>query len=145
LSVARDISDANGNRVAILYGKVNNALSPNQKINVVFPTSATYRVTADEVAGVSGVDRTAAATGATASYSSGSTATTSSPKEFVFGVVGIFGGSAPTWSSGWTAETSYATGSNVIGRAYRVASSTATFEASGTTTGAWSALCVTFF
>ncbi len=145
LSVAKDISDANGNRVAILYGKVNNALSPNQKINVVFPTSATYRITADEVAGVSGVDRTAAATGASASYSSGSTATTSSPKEFVFGVVGIFGGSAPIWSSGWTTETSYTTGSNVIGRAYRVASSTATFAASGTTTGAWSALCVTFF
>ena len=144
LSVASDVSNSSG-RFAILYGVVHTALGVNDKITVTFPgAAASYRIVGDEVAGVSTVDQAAAAAGTTTSYSSGATGATASPNEFVFGAVGVFGGSTPSWSTGWTAETSYAVGSNFVGRAYKVATSTGSFTASGTTSGNWLATCVTF-
>ncbi len=144
LSVASDVSNSSG-RFAILYGVVHTALGVNDKITVTFPgAAASYRIVGDEVSGVSTVDQVAAAAGTTTSYSSGATGATASPNEFVFGAVGVFSGSTPSWSTGWTAETSYAVGSNFVGRAYKVATSTGSFTASGTTSGNWLATCVTF-
>jgi parallel beta-helix repeat protein len=145
LAVAEDISDANGARVAVLYGIAHHALATNGKITVTFPGSAaTYRITGDELSGVSAVDQKAAATGTSPAYSSGLTGSTSTASELVFGAVAVAGGSAPAWSGGWTAETSYVVGTNGLGRAYRLANATGSFAASGTTSGSWLATCVTF-
>jgi hypothetical protein len=66
------------------------------------------------------------------------------PNEFVFGAVAIYGGSAPTWSSGWSALTSYALGGNNLGRAQRITTEMGSFNATGTASGNWLAVCVTF-
>ncbi|HEY2796239.1 MAG TPA: right-handed parallel beta-helix repeat-containing protein [Micromonosporaceae bacterium] len=145
LTVARDISGPNGARVAVLYGIAHHALTTNGKITVTFPgPAATYRVTGDELAGVSAVDKTAAATGTSSAYSSGSTSTTSTPAELVFGAVAFAGGSAPVWSGGWTAESSYTVSTNGLGRAYRITSATGSFAATGSISSSWLAMCVTF-
>lgn len=145
LTVAQDVSDGNGNRFAVLSGVAHHALATNAKITVTFPgTAATYRITGDELSGVNTVDQSVSATGTASTYSSGSTGTTSSAAEFVFGAVAVIGGTTPTWSSGWTAETSYPVGSNTVGRAYRLATSFGSFAASGSTSGSWLAACVTF-
>ncbi len=145
LTVAKDVSDGAGNRFAVLYGIATNALVANNKITVTFPgTAATYRITGDEVSGVSGVDQAVGATGTSAAFSSGATGTTSAPKEFVFGAVANVAGTSPTWTNGWTTETVYAVGSNYLGRAYKVSTSSGSFAATGNTTGTWLAICATF-
>jgi PKD repeat protein len=145
LSVAEDISNGSGGRFAILYGVVHTALGVNDKITITFPgAAASYRIVGDEVSGVSTVDKAVGAAGTSAAYSSGATGTTSSPNEFVFGAVGVFSGSTPSWSTGWTTETTYAVGTNFVGRVYKIATSTGSFTASGTASGSWLAACVTF-
>ncbi len=144
LSVATDVSDGQGNRLAVLSGVVRHALVATDKITVSFPgTATTYRITGDEVSGVIDVDKAVASTGSSSAYSSGSTGATSSPAEFVFGAVAIVSGPAPTWAGGWTAETGYVVAANAMGRAYRIATSVGSFAASGTTSGSWLAACVT--
>jgi hypothetical protein len=144
LAVAQDVWDGQGNRLAILYAVVQHPLVTNNKITVSFPgTAATYRISGDEVSGVTALDRAVAATGSAPAYSSGSTGTTSWPLEFVFGAVQIAGGPVPAWASGWTPETGYVVGANALGRAYRIATVASSFAASGTTSGSWLAVCVT--
>jgi hypothetical protein len=43
-----------------------------------------------------------------------------------------------------TALTTYSSGSTFLGRAYRTATATGQFAATGTGTGSWLAACVTF-
>ena len=144
LTVASDVSDGAGHRLVVLSGVARSGLTPNQRISATFPTSATYRLTADEVSGVVGIDRQIAATGAGASYSSGPTGTTTNATEFVFGAVALFAGSAPTWNSGWHAITTYAINSDFLGRAYQVTTAPGSFAASGTGSGTWLATTLTF-
>jgi PKD repeat protein len=144
LTVASDITDAAGHRLIVLSGVAQQGLAPNQRITVGFPAAATYRLTADEASGVTGEDQHAEAAGTAANYSSGTTAATSSPNELVFGAVGLFAGSAPTWSAGWSALASYPTNADYLGRAYQITAAAGTFAASGTTSGSWLASTVTF-
>ena len=103
---------------------------------MTFPGAAgTYRLTGDELSGVSTLDKAVAAIGTTAAYLSGPTGAISSAPEFVFGAVAVVGGSTPAWNSGWTAETNYSVGTSTLGRAYRLASSTGSFDASGSASG----------
>ena len=143
LTLAQDVSDGNGNRLAVLYGVVHNPLAAGQRITVNFPSAATYRIIGDEISGVTGIDRSVAASGTSALFSSGSTATTSRPDEFVFAAVGVSGGSG-SWASGWTPESSYAVGSDSVSRAYQVVHSAGPYAASGSASGTWGAICVTF-
>jgi parallel beta-helix repeat protein len=144
LTVARDVADGSGDRLIILSGVVHTALVVNNKITITFPSASTYRITADEVTGVSTVDQTAAASGSGTSYASGATGTTNSASEFVFGAVAVYAGSGPAWATGWTAESTYALGTNYLGRAYKISNATGSFNASGTASGTWLAICVTF-
>lgn len=144
LTVARDVADGSGDRLIVLSGVVHTALVANNKITITFPSATTYRITADEVAGVATVDRTAAASGSGTSYASGSTGTTNTANEFVFGAVAAYAGSGPSWASGWSAESNYAVGTNYLGRAYQVSNATGSFNASGSASGSWLAICVTF-
>jgi parallel beta-helix repeat protein len=144
LTVASDISDGAGDRLLILSGVARTGLAIGDRITISFPSAATYRITADEVAGATGVDQHAAASGPAGGFSSGATATTGRPGEFVFGAVAVFGGTTLSWGSGWGSLTSYTVGSNALGRAYQIPASTGSFTASGTTTGQWLAEVVTF-
>jgi hypothetical protein len=51
-------------------------MAAGSTITVSFPASTTYRITADELTGVTALDRTSAATGRTWTFSSGATRTT---------------------------------------------------------------------
>jgi hypothetical protein len=109
-----------------------------------FPKAATYRMTADEVSGVTTADVAAAANGTATAFSSGTAGPTARGGEFVYAVVATFGGTSITWPAGWTAETSYTVGSNAIGRAYQIPTAIGTFAATGTVSGGWLAEVIAF-
>jgi parallel beta-helix repeat protein len=144
LSVANDASDGSGNRLVTLSGIAQSGLAVNDVITLTFPTASTYRITGDEVSGVTAVDQHAAASGSGSTFSSGSTGTISRSGEFVFAAVGSFGGTTLSWDPGWTSEQTYTVNSNALGRAYRIPSATGTFAASGTSSGTWLAEIATF-
>ena len=144
LHVASDVSDSSGDRLVTLSGVAVNGLAVNDQITVSFPTASSYRITADEVSGATGVDRQSAASGSGSAFSSGATGTTSQSGEFVFTTVATFGGTSIAWDPGWTALTTYTTGSNALGRAYQIPGSTGSFTGSGTASGSWLAEVVAF-
>jgi len=143
-TVAGDVADANGDRLVVLVGVMTESLAVNDRITVSFPSAATYRLMGDELSGVMSVDRLAAASGSGTGYASGSSGTTTSAPEFVFGAVAVYSGTAPAWASGWTSMTTYAVGTNYLGRAYKIPTAVGSFNATGSTSGSWLALCVTF-
>ena len=144
LTVVSDVSDGHGNRLVTLAGIAQAGLAANDTITVRFPTAATYRLIADEVSGVTAADQHSAASGTGSTFSSGATGTTARPGEFVYATVATFGGTSITWSSPPTALTSYTVGSNALGRAYQIPSSTGTFTAAGTVSGTWLTAVITF-
>jgi parallel beta-helix repeat protein len=144
LTVASDIADGNGDRLLVLSGIAQHGLAVNNVITLTFPTASTYRITADEVSGVSTVDQESAASGTGSTFSSGATGTISRSGEFVFATVGTFGGTTVTWSPGWTSEQIYTVGANALGRAYQIPTATGAFTGSGTGSGSWLADIVTF-
>jgi hypothetical protein len=144
LNVVSDISDGNGDRLVTVAGIASGGLPVNDKVTMTFPTAATYRMSADEVSGASVLDRQAAASGSSGTFSSGATGTTARGGEFVYATVATFGGTSITWNSGWTGITTYTVGFNALGRAYQIPSGIGTFTASGTGSGTWLAEVVTF-
>lgn len=144
LTAASDISDGSGDRLVTLSGLANHALAVNDKITITFPAASTYRIIADEVSGVSTVDRQSSASGTGSAFSSGATGTISRAGEFVFAVTGTFGGTSLTWSPGWTGLANYSVNTNTLGRAYQVPAATGSFTGTGTGSGTWLAEIVTF-
>ena len=144
LTAASDISDGNGDRLVVLSGVAQHGLAVNNVITLTFPTASTYRITADEVSGVTTVDQESAGSGTGSTFSSGSTGTISRAGEFVFTAVGTFGGTTLSWNPGWTSEQTYTVGTNALGRAYQIPSATGAFTGSGTASGNWLAEIVTF-
>ena len=143
-AVASDISDSSGDRLVTLYGVSVNGLAVNDTITAHFPTAATNRVTADEVSGATTVDQQSAASGSGSTFSSGATGTTSQAGEFVFATVGTFGGTTLGWDPGWKTLMTNPVGSNALGRAYQVPSSTGSFTATGSSSGNWLAEVIAF-
>ncbi|NUR98745.1 MAG: hypothetical protein HOV67_26255, partial [Kribbellaceae bacterium] len=85
------------------------------------------------------------ATGTTATFSAGPTATLSNAHELVMSVVSLTGGKkAPVWATGWTAAGSTNTGANYLARAYLTTTTTSPVTATGTATGTWTATTTTF-
>jgi PKD repeat protein len=139
---AANVADGAGNRLVLLTGVASRSLAVNDKITVSFPSAATYRLGGDELRGASVLDQASTATGTGTSFSSGSAGTTVG-SEIAFGAVSVPNGpSAPAWSSGWQNAGSYATGSQQLGRAYRLPV-TGAQTATGTAGGAWLAAVVT--
>jgi parallel beta-helix repeat protein len=137
LRVASDTSDGAGDRLITLYGITAGGLGVNDRITITFPTASSYRITGDEVSGVSSLDQESAASGTGSTFSSGATGTTSRSGEFVFAATATFGGTSLSWNSGWTGLESYTTGSSALGRAYQIPSATGNFTASGSASGTW--------
>ena len=144
-SVVSSVSDGSGNRLVVLAGKVSRTLAVNAKITATFPSATSYRMTGDEFAGVSSVDRVSSATGLAGTFSSGASAATTAPKEVAFAAVAISNGSAnPGWATPWKDVGPYAVGTRYLGRAYQLPTSTTSLTATGNATGAWLASLVTF-
>ena len=144
LNVVSDVSDGNGDRLVTLAGVAPAGLPVNDQVLLKFPTAASYRITADEVAGVSAVDQVAAASGSSTAFSSGATGTTARAGEFVYAAVATFGSTSVGWGPGWTGLATYSVGSNSLGRAYQIPSATGTFTGAGTAGGTWLAQVITF-
>ena len=144
-TVALERSDSTGAELSVLYGRTTKALAAGSTITITFPTTTTYRITADELTGVTALDKTAVATGRTSAFSSGATKTTVAVREVVLGVLGVTAGNgSATWGSAWTDAGSFTVGTSLVGRASRVSTQTGTFTASGTTSGTWTAAVLTF-
>jgi parallel beta-helix repeat protein len=143
-AVARDVP-VSGGRLLVLTGLATKPLTTGAKITATFPGSSTYQMVADELAGVTRVDRAAAAIGTSTNYASGLTATTTAPREVVFGAVATFTrATTPSWTTSWTALTAQAVSKASLGRAYQLPTSVGTFNADGTIAGTWAALVITF-
>jgi parallel beta-helix repeat protein len=142
--VASDVSDGAGDRLVTLSAVAKTGLASGSKITVTFPSASANSIAAEEVTGVTTVDQQSAAGGAAGSFSSGSTATTSAPGEFVFAATTSFGGTSVAWGASWTSLSTYIAGSNALARAYQITASTGSFTSSGTASGRWLAEVVTF-
>jgi len=143
-AIVQDISTTAG-RLVVAWSATTKALLAGQKITATFPKAAAYRLVAAQLDGVRQVDQSAAAAGAGNSFSSGQTATTTSSREVVIGVVALFTATGtPTWSSGWTDLPALAVGADYLGRAYQLPKDVSTFGASGTSSGSWLATTITF-
>ena len=143
-TMARSVSVGTG-RLVVLTALTTQPLAAGAKITATFPSATTFRMVADDLRGVTRLDRAASATGTTSTFSSGATQTTSVAREVVFGAVASFTASTtPAWTSEWTALTPQATANTNLGRAYQLPTSTGTFRAQGTTSGTWAALVLTF-
>ncbi len=143
-TLARSVTAPSG-RLVVLTAPATKPLAAGAKITATFPKASKYRMVADDLQGVTRVDRVASASGSGSSFSSGVTQATTAAREVVFGAVASFTSSSnPTWTSAWTPLTPQATGSTNLGRAYQLPTSTGTFRADGTTSGTWAALVLTF-
>jgi len=129
----------------VLTGLATKPLTAGSKITATFPGSSTYQMVADELAGVTRVDRVASAIGTSPNYSSGLTAMSTAAHEVVFGAVATFTAATnPTWAASWTALTAQSVSKANLGRAYQLPTSLGTFKADGTIAGTWAALVITF-
>jgi parallel beta-helix repeat protein len=145
-SVVNDITDgSSGDRTLILAAFGSRGLSTADSVTLTFPSSAEHHVAIDEYSGISALDQHAAATGAASTpFNSGSTPSTTSANELVFGVVGTEGGAAPVYAAGYTALPVLAISSDRLAPAYQIVNHTGTFAASGSVTGQWMAAVATF-
>ena len=144
LSVAADMADGSGDRLVVLSGVAHAGLGVNDRITVTFPTASGYRMTADEVAGVTGPDRSATAGGPAGGFSAGAPGVPVGSGEFAFGTVGIFDGALGGWDSAWKGQATYTAGSNALSKAYQIVAGDGAVATAGTCTGRWLAAMVTF-
>ncbi|HXP20060.1 MAG TPA: PKD domain-containing protein, partial [Streptosporangiaceae bacterium] len=144
LSVASNVSDAAGHRLVTLSGVAKKGLASGGKITIAFPSASASQVVAAEVAGATTVDQQSAASGSSASFSSGPTGTTARPGEFVLAVTATFGGTSVSWSAGWTSLGTTTVGSNALARADQIPAGTGSFAGTGTASTPWLAEVVAF-
>jgi hypothetical protein len=143
-TVARDVNDGSAGDRTVTFVALNvKQLAAGAAITAAFPSSAETHLSADELAGITGIDTSAGATASTAAFSSGTTGTTSQPAEILIGTLGAESGSAPIWTAGWTALPALAISSDYLDTAYRLVTATGTYAATGTTTGQWMSSIIT--
>jgi parallel beta-helix repeat protein len=143
-TVARDVP-VSGGRLLVLTGLATKPLASGSKITATFPSANASQMVAEELTGVTRVDRVASATGTTKTFSSGLTPATTAASELAFGAVASFTSPAnPTWTSPWIALTPQAVAKTSLGRAYQRLTTTGTVKATGTINGTWAALVITF-
>ncbi|EWS99554.1 hypothetical protein N865_02115, partial [Intrasporangium oryzae NRRL B-24470] len=142
-AVARDVNDGSaGDRAVTLVALTTMALPAGATIVVTYSSSGETHVSVDELAGVTGIDTSAAATGTASTFSSGP-ATTTQPSEILFGVVGIESATtAPAWAAGWSALPNLSVSTDYLATAYRVTTTTGTYTATGTSGGQWMAALI---
>jgi hypothetical protein len=138
--IDRDVNDASASDRLLTISSLNaKALSTGSTIKLSFPSSAEYHISADEFAGLTGLDTGAGAWATSTTFNSGLTSTTRQANELLFGEVGIESGSAPVWAIGWTALPVLSVASDYQDVAYEAVTATGQYAASGTTSGTWMA------
>jgi hypothetical protein len=141
-SVGRDVNDGSaGDRLVVLVAVNVKALAATNQITLKVPSSGEIHASADEYAGVSGIDTSAGATASSTSFSAGPVNTAQSP-EILVGAVGIESGTTPTWAAGWSGLPALAISSDYLGSAYQIVNTNGPFTAAGTTRGTWMAAIV---
>ncbi|MEY9968269.1 hypothetical protein ABIA33_006353 [Streptacidiphilus sp. MAP12-16] len=144
-TIAADQTDDAGDRTLILTATAVKALSTSDTITIGYPSTGEQHLAVDELTNVKAVDQHAAATGAAGTaFNSGSTPTTTANPEMVFGVAGVQGGTAATWSSGFTALPTLFVSHDQLATGYRTVTATGTYAAAGTCDHQWMATAVTF-
>jgi fibronectin type 3 domain-containing protein len=142
--IARDVNDGSaGDRSLVLVSVNVKAVLAGGAITLTYPSSGETHLSVDEFAGVTGTDVSAGASATGTAFSSGATANTVQATEILVGAVGAESGSAPTWSTGWTALPTLAISSDYLSAAYRIVSSTGSYAATGSIGGQWMAGIVT--
>jgi hypothetical protein len=144
-AVARDVNDGSASdRVVTLVAFAVKALPAGGTITLTYPSAAETHLTIDELAGVTGLDTSAAASGTGAAFSSGA-ATTSQAGDVLFGVVGAESATGtPAWAAGWSALPSLNVTTDYLLTAYRSATTTGAYTANGTSGGQWMATLLAF-
>ena len=143
--VVRDANDGSaGDRVVVAAATGVRALPAGATVTVTNGSAAETHLAVDELAGVTGVDVSAAATGTGATFSSGS-ATTTAPNDVLFGVTGVeSSGTAPTWATGWTSLPRLSLSTDYLATAYRLAATAGAYSAGGSGGGQWVATLAAF-
>ena len=138
--VSRDVNDgAARDRVVTWVALSVKALPAGSTITVTYSSAAETHVSVDELAGITGIDTSAGATGTASTFSSGP-ATTTQPNEILFGVVGVeSAATAPAWAAGWSALPSLSVSTDYLAMAYRATTTTGAYSATGTSRGQWMA------
>ncbi|WP_329460996.1 hypothetical protein [Streptomyces sp. NBC_01431] len=134
-----------GDRILILTATAVKALSTSDSITVGYPSTGEQHLTVEELTNVKAVDQHAAATGAAGtSFNSGSTPATTANFELVFGVAGVQGGTAATWSSGFTALPTLFVSHDQLATGYKMVTATGTYAAAGSCDHQWMAAVAAF-
>lgn len=144
--IVSDVNDgASGDRTLMLASIGGHALTTADTITLTFPSTTEHHLAIDELSGVTGIDQKASATGAAGTnFNSGTTATTSSANELVFGVAGIQGGNTATWTGGFTALPTVLVSADQLATGYKQVTTTGQYAATGTASHAWMAAAATF-
>ncbi|WP_441247430.1 helix-turn-helix domain-containing protein [Kitasatospora sp. McL0602] len=144
-TTAADQSDDAGDRVLVLTATAVRALSSSDTITVGYPSTGEQHLAVDELTNVKAVDQHAAATGAAGiDFDSGPTPTTTADSELIYGVAGVQGGPAATWSSRFTALPTLFVSHDQLATGYRTVSATGSYPATGTCAYQWMAAAVAF-
>lgn len=139
-AVVADQSDGAGDRTLILAAVGAKPLSAGGSVTVTFPATSEHHVALDAVHGVTKLTGHSSATAGSGQFASGSAA--ASGPSIVFGVAGVQGGTAATWSSGFTAlPTLLVAPEDQLAAAYEVVGG-GSYQASGSCTHQWMAAVV---
>ena len=143
--VVRDVNDGSaGDRVVTAVAVGARALPAGATVTVTYASAAETHLAVDELAGVTGIDTSAGATGTGTTFASGPL-TTAAANEPLFGVAGLeSSGAAPVWGSGWTSLPRLSLSTDYLATAYRLASTAGSYTASGTGAGQWMAALTAF-
>jgi PKD repeat protein len=144
-AVATSQTDANGAKLSVLYARAVKTLPIGFQITITFASGTPYQVSASRLTGVSTLDRSAIATGKTATFSSSATKATATAREVLVGFVSVtLGSSTPVWTSDWTPGATQAAAPNYLAQSSRAVSAVGTFAATGTVNGTWTSTVLTF-
>ena len=143
--MVRDVNDGSaGDRVVTAVALGVRALPAGATVTVTSGSAAETHLAVDELAGVTGVDASAGATGTGTTFGSGSV-TTAAANEALFGVAGLeSSNAAPVWAAGWTGLPRLSLSTDYLATAYRLASTAGSYTASGTGGGQWMAALTAF-
>ncbi|WP_460629707.1 fibronectin type III domain-containing protein, partial [Intrasporangium mesophilum] len=121
-ALVRDVNDGSGgDRVVTLVAVAVKVLPAGATVTMTYPSAAQSYAAVDELAGVTGVDVSAAAAGTGTTFSSGP-ATTTAAGEVLFGSAGIESGTGtPGWAAGWSALATLNLSTDHLATAYRAA------------------------
>ncbi|MER5636897.1 helix-turn-helix transcriptional regulator [Kitasatospora sp. NPDC002227] len=144
-TVADQNDGAASDRTLVFTATVAKALSTADTIVLSYPSTNEQHVVVDELANVRAVDQHAAATGAKGTdFDSGAAPSTSTGLRLVFGVAGVQGGAAATWTDGFTPLPTLFVSDDQLATGYKTVTAAGAYAAVGTCDHQWMAAVVAF-